>query len=60
VKTGIDAPPGTLVLHRRDAPPVRWFAGTNVKDVQQRVEDARRKALHGLYRSDPPAAHVRS
>ena len=51
---------GFLVLQRRDAQPVRWFAGTNVKAVHQRIEEARRKALHGLLRSDPPPALVRS
>jgi len=59
-RTALDAAAGVIVLHRKEAPPVRWFAGTNVKDVQDRVDDARRKALHGLYRSDAPPALVRS
>ena len=59
-ETALDDAPGVLVLRRKGAPPVRWFTGTNVRDVRQRIDDARRKALHGLYRSDAPPALVRS
>ena len=59
-RASVDGTAGFLVFHRKDAQPLRWFAGTNVKDVQQRIEEARRKALHGLLRSDPPPALVRS
>ena len=58
--TAVEDAAGILVLHRKGAEPVRWFTGTNVNDVRRCVDDARRKALHGLYRSDPPAALVRS
>ena len=58
--TTVEDAAGILVLHRKGAEPVRWFTGTNVNDVRRCDDDARRKALHGLYRSDPPAALVRS
>lgn len=56
----LDGTAGFVVFVRKDGEPVRWFAGTNAKDVKTRVEDARRKALHGLLRSDPPPVLVRS
>lgn len=47
---------GFVVFERSDgAPPVRWFAGSSSAILRGRVEDARRKAIHGLLRSDPPA-----
>jgi hypothetical protein len=30
---------------------VRWFAGKTAKDVSAKVDDARRKALHGLLKA---------
>ncbi len=56
----VDGTSGFVLLRRKDVAPLRWFAGANAKDVQSRIEDARRKAMHGLYRSDPPPALVRS
>lgn len=47
---------GFVVFERSDGAPVRWFAGSSAAILRGRVEDARRKALHGLLRSDPPAA----
>lgn len=41
-----------LVLSRASAEPVRWFAGRSAKDIHRRLEDARRKAIHGLLRSN--------
>lgn len=49
-----DAPAGVVVFARNEAPPVRWFAGKNAKELAARLDEARRKALHGLLRSDPP------
>jgi hypothetical protein len=43
---------GFVVLARRDGAPLRWFAGKSAKDVSLRVEEAKRKALHGLLRAD--------
>ena len=42
------APEGVVELRRRDKEALRWFAGKSAKDVGARVEEARRKALHGL------------
>lgn len=50
----LDGASGFVVLERHDAEAVRWFAGKNAKDVQARVEDAKRKALHGLLNLDAP------
>jgi hypothetical protein len=49
---------GVVVFQRKDAAPLRWFAGSNAKDLHARLEDAKRKALHGLYRSEPPPNHA--
>ena len=48
--------PGFIVFRRKDASPLRWFAGGAAKDIHAKVEDARRKALHGLLPrpSSPP------
>ena len=40
--------PGFILFHRKDATPLRWFAGRGAKNIHARVEEARRKALHGL------------
>ena len=39
---------GFVELRRREKEPLRWFAGSGAKDVGARVEEARRKAMHGL------------
>jgi hypothetical protein len=39
---------GYVVLQRAEKDAVRWFAGKMAKDVCAKVDDARRKALHGL------------
>lgn len=39
---------GYVVLERKEAEAIRWFAGKTAKDVSAKVDDARRKALHGL------------
>lgn len=40
--------PGFIVFNRRDKSPLRWFAGGAAKDIHAKVEEAKRKALHGL------------
>jgi hypothetical protein len=42
---------GYVVLARKDADAVRWFAGKGAKDVSAKIGDARRKALHGLLKA---------
>lgn len=39
-----------VVLRRASGQPVRWYAGRTAVDVAARVDDARRKAAHGLLR----------
>jgi hypothetical protein len=39
---------GLVELRRRDDDPLRWYAGPSAEDVGGRVEEARRKAVHGL------------
>lgn len=46
--TALDGKTGFVVFRRKDGEPLRWFAGESAKDVRLRVEDAKRKALHGL------------
>lgn len=42
--------PDFIVFQRKDGSPLRWFAGGAAKDIHAKVEDAKRKALHGLLR----------
>jgi hypothetical protein len=42
---------GYVVLQRKEGDAVRWFAGKTAKDVSAKVDDARRKALHGLLKA---------
>lgn len=42
------APKGLVELRRRENDPLRWFAGSAAKDVGGRIEEAKRKAAHGL------------
>lgn len=42
---------GYVVLTRKESDAVRWFAGKMAKDVCTKVEDARRKAIHGLLKA---------
>jgi hypothetical protein len=44
----VDEGAGVLVLARRGGAAVRWFAGRPARDIHDRIEEARRKALHGL------------
>lgn len=53
-KIRLDAKTGVVVFDRTGAEPLRWFAGANASDLHARLEEARRKALHGLLRSDSP------
>jgi hypothetical protein len=43
---------GIVVFERRGAEALRWFAGSIAKTVRERVEDAKRKAMHGLLKSE--------
>jgi len=43
---------GFVVFARKEGKPVRWFAGDGAKDVRAKVEEAKRKALHGLLKTD--------
>jgi len=58
-QVSVDGTTGFIVFERRGAAAVRWFAGKNAKEVHGRLEDARRKALHGLLRSAPAPANAR-
>jgi hypothetical protein len=53
-KVTVEGTTGFLVFERKAEPPLRWFAGEGAKELLARLEDAKRKALHGLYRSDRP------
>ena len=39
---------GFVLFARREGEPLRWFAGTIAPELVRRVEDSKRKALHGL------------
>ena len=43
---------GTVLLERKNGKPVRWFTGKSAEVVVTKVEEARRKALHGLLRPE--------
>lgn len=47
-----DEESGFVVFEPRDAEPIRWFAGASASQIVARVEEARRKALHGLLKPD--------
>lgn len=48
--------PGFVVFKRKGGAPLRWHAGNAAKDIQKKVDEAKRKALHGLLKLDsfPP------
>ena len=48
----LDSQGGYLIFERRGAEPLRWFAGNAVKQVYGRIEEAKRKALHGLLKDE--------
>lgn len=56
------APGGFVLLEVAEGrEPLRWYAGRAAPDVRKRIEDARRKALHGLLKtssSRPPSARA--
>jgi hypothetical protein len=56
-KVVVDAK-GVIELRRDKKEPVRWFAGKTAKDVAARIQEAKRKAAHGLLKtgSNPPSA----
>ncbi len=50
---------GFLSLERKEAKAVRWYAGGPAKDIAAKIQEARRKALHGLLKtgaSNPPSS----
>lgn len=52
----VDGPKGFVELHRASQELLRWHAGKAAKDVAARIEEAKRKAAHGLLRtSNPPS-----
>jgi hypothetical protein len=55
-KVGVDAKGFIELRHKKSV--LRWFAGTTAKDMAAKIEEAKRKAAHGLLRtgSNPPAA----
>ena len=53
-QVSVDGTTGFIVFERSTSAAVRWFAGKNAKELHGRLEEARRKALHGLLRSKPP------
>jgi hypothetical protein len=49
----VDGQKGLVLLHRQGGPPLEWHAGRTAKHVAARIEDARRKAPHGLFSTRP-------
>lgn len=55
----VDGKTGFLVVKRAGAEAVRWYAGKPAKDIAAKIQEAKRKALHGLLKtstSNPPEA----
>jgi hypothetical protein len=44
----VDAPKGLVELRRPEKEVLRWHAGKAARDVAGRIEEAKRKAAHGL------------
>lgn len=54
-------PKGFVELRRADKEALRWFAGKAAPDVASRIEEAKRKAAHGLlHTGSTPPAHAPS
>ncbi|MCW5816683.1 MAG: hypothetical protein KIT84_37135 [Labilithrix sp.] len=51
-EAALEADSGFVVFKRKEGSPLRWFAGAAAKNLQTRVEDAKRKALHGLLKME--------
>lgn len=47
----VDLEDGYVVLRRNEQDAIRWFAGKGAPIVRAKVDDARRKALHGLLKA---------
>jgi hypothetical protein len=45
---GVDVEKGLVVLRRANGEPVRFHAGGASKDIARRIQEAKRKAAHGL------------
>lgn len=50
----VDAKTGFLEVKRREGDPVRWYAGRPASEIAARIEEAKRKALHGLLKIGAP------
>ena len=46
--SGVDVDRGLVVLRRAKGEPVRFHAGNASKDLARRIQEAKRKAAHGL------------
>src|SRR4051812_2785365 len=46
-----DLEDNVVILRRKSADAVRWIAGKDAKMIREKIDDARRKALHGLFKS---------
>ena len=51
----VDAKSGLVALHRQDKETMQWHAGKTAKLVATRIEEAKRKAAHGLLRTGSTA-----
>jgi hypothetical protein len=47
----IDVDGGFVVLRRKNGDAVRWFAGKGAAELRGKIDDARRKAIHGLLKT---------
>jgi hypothetical protein len=48
---GVDVDGTYVVLRRKEGEAVRWLAGQPARDIREKVDAARRKAIHGLPRN---------
>lgn len=47
----VDLDGGFVVFRRKSGEPVRWFAGRGAPELRAKIDDARRKAIHGLLKT---------
>lgn len=50
-EVGVDAAKGFVELRREKQEVLRWYAGTSARDMAARIVEAKRKGLHGLFRT---------
>ena len=48
---GVDLDGGFVVFRRKEGEAVRWFAGKGAPELRAKIDDARRKAIHGLLKT---------